>query len=213
MKIHTVFTTRRDGDVRKKKIPNTIFAQQVHGNAIAKVCSSDTGTIVQNVDGLVSRDSVRLGVHVADCVPILAYDTDAHVIGAAHAGWKGTLGNIAGIVISGMCALGADVTKIRVSIGPHIGVCCYEVPEDRAKKFSPRATRFFNHAWYIDLGRANVVQLTDAGILRKNISVSNQCTACHSDRYFSYRAYKQKNLPAGRQAYGEQMGVIWFGKR
>lgn len=209
MKVHTVFTTRHEGDMRRKKAPDTIYAQQIHGNRVAVVSACDLGKTIAGVDGLVSKDSVRLSVHSADCVPVLAWEENAGVIGAAHAGWRGTLGNIAGNLMRGMYALGADPKKIRVSIGPHIGVCCYEVPEDRAKKFLPYATRFFNNAWYIDLGRANVVQLTDAGILRKNISVSNQCTACHSDRYFSYR----KDLPAGRQAYGEQIGVIWIGKR
>jgi YfiH family protein len=216
MKVHTVFTTRHDGDMRKKNMTDAIVAEQVHGNTIAVVSLQDVGKVIPNVDGLVSRDRVRLVVHVADCVPILAHDIHAHILGAAHAGWRGTLGNIAKNLIASMKALGAEPVNIRVTLGPHIGVCCYDVPRNRAKKFSPNVVRFESGAWYIDLGRANYLQCIEAGVVPPHISVSDQCTACNVDTYFSFR----KDLPRrpaspnrGEQAgtkktFGEQMGVI-----
>ena len=201
MKVHTVFTTRNEGDMRKKKMTDAIVAEQVHGNTIAVVSLRDVGKVISNVDGLVSCDAVRLVVHVADCVPILAHDIHAHVLGAAHAGWKGTFGNIAKNLITSMKALGAEPKNIRVVLGPHIGVCCYDVPRKRAKKFSPNVVRFESGAWYIDLGRANYVQCIEAGVLPTHISVSDDCTSCQVKRYFSFR--KDTKI-----TFGEQMGVI-----
>lgn len=201
MKVHTVFTTRHDGDMRQKKTPDTIYAQQVHGTRVAVVSAGDAGKTIKGADGLVSRDPVRLAVHAADCVPVLAWEESSGVIGAAHAGWRGTVGNIARNLIRAMRGLGADPKKIHVSIGPHIGMCCYDVPEDRAKKFLPRVRRFDGRAWHIDLGCANLLQLTDAGIAAQHIIVSGDCTSCRVDTYFSFRKDTKKT-------YGEQMGVI-----
>jgi hypothetical protein len=201
MNVHTVFTTRHDGDVRKNKMTDAIVAEQVHGNAIAVVSLHDVGKVIPHVDGLVSRDAVRLIVHVADCVPILAYDIHEHVLGAAHAGWRGTYGNIAKNLITAMNTLGAEPKNVRVVLGPHIGVCCYDVPRERAKKFSQSAVRFDSRAWYVDLGRVNYLQFLEAGVLHSHISVSRQCTACNNDRYFSYRKDTKKT-------FGEQMGII-----
>ncbi len=203
MKMHAVFTTRHDGDMRQQKTPDTIYAQQVHGNDIAVVSSKDVGKVIPHVDGLVSRDPVRLAVHVADCVPILAHDIKKHILGAAHAGWKGTARNIAKNLVRSMQLLGAREKDIRIIIGPHIGACCYRVSETRAKKFSSQAIRFSDHDWYIDLGRENMLQLIDAGITPEHISVSRECTACNNDRYFSYRK-------DSHDTFGEQMGTIWI---
>lgn len=223
MKIHTVFTTRRDGDVRKKKFPNTIFAQQVHGNRIAAVSKDDRGKIIPAVDGLAYKHDkavpVHLAVRVADCVPILAYDESAGVIGAAHAGWRGTVGNIAGNLISIMHRLGADPTCIHVSIGPHIGTCCYHVTDDRAlafqKKFGMNQMLMVKESgrWHLNLAVANRLALTRAGVLTRHIHTSDVCTACHSDIYFSYRKDLPRRQAGTKETFGEQMGVIWIGKR
>lgn len=211
-----LFTTRHDGDARRKKFDTTIFAEQIHGNSIATVTASDADSIVPGVDGLVYRVNggapLHLAVRVADCVPILAWDTEVHVIGTAHAGWSGTLGNIVGNLISAMQKQGADPKKIRVSIGPHIGMCCYDVPEDRAKKFltkfgaDAKIASFFENAWHVDIGWANYVSCIRAGIVPKHIEAPIVCTSCQVDKYFSYR--KDSN-----ETFGEQIGAIWIGKK
>ncbi len=211
MKVHTLFTTRRDGDIRKKTMKDAVAAEQVHGNTIAVVSLKDAGSVIPSVDGLVSRDPVCLVVHVADCVPILAWDEDASVVGAAHAGWKGTMGHIAGNLITAMQKEGADAKKIHVSIGPHIGMCCYDVSGERAERFlqefgTAKVASFFENAWHVDIGWANYSELMRVGILPEHISAPIVCTSCQVDRYFSYR--KDSN-----DTFGEQMGAVWIGKR
>ena len=206
MNVNVTFTTRRDGDIRKKKTGDTIFAEQVHGNKIAVVSLKDKGKTIADVDGLVSDDHVRLGVLVADCVPILAYDDYRGVIGAVHAGWKGTLGNIAGNLIATMKREGADPKKIRAFTGPHIGACCYDVPKQRAKHFlaiNRQASSFFEGRWHVDIGLSNYTQLAAAGIEKSNIHAPVFCTSCQVDRYFSYR----KDT---KDSFGEQIGAVWI---
>jgi len=205
MKVHTIFTTRHDGDMRKKKFPDTVCCEQVHGNRIAVVRARDAGKTIPGVDGLVSTDSVRLAVRTADCVPVLAWDERRGVVGAAHAGTRGTRLRIAQNLISKMTKLGAKVQDIRVILGPHVGPCCYTVPEDRAKKFSASVIRYDGTRWFIDIGKENRQQCIEMGIIPKNITLSSECTACNTHKYFSFRKDSKKS-------YGEQMGVIWIGK-
>lgn len=128
----------------------------------------------------------------ADCVPILLYDPIAKAIGSVHAGWKGSKSNIIGKTIKTMQnQYGSRPQDIIAAIGPAIGVCCYEVGLDVAEHFvdhseivqpNKRKGKF-----QLDLKAINDMQLLDAGLMRSNIETSNICTACCSDRYFSYR--------------------------
>jgi YfiH family protein len=200
-----MFTTRQDGDTRKKTFSDTVFGEQVHGNRIAVSHAHDVGKIIPRVDGLVSRDCVRLAIRTADCVPILAWDEKHCVIGAAHAGTRGTMLRIAQNLIVAMEKLGAQAQDIHIILGPHVGLCCYNVPEDRAKKFSTNVTHYDGISWFIDIGKENRAQCIEVGIVPKNITVSSECTACNTKKYFSFRKDSKKS-------YGEQMGVIWIGK-
>lgn len=179
--------------------------KQVHGNKVAFVQEVDTNPVVQDVDGLVSNGR-QLCVITADCVPMLAVDPKTRVIGAAHAGWKGTLGGIAKNLIDLMVEKGADTKRIRVSIGPHIGFCCYNVPFDRAQLFRKKygtagIVKQINDLWHIDIGEANVRELKGAGVLEKNIDVLDLCTSCNIDSFYSYRKDSQ-------ESYGEMVGII-----
>ena len=148
-------------------------------------------------DGYVTREKgVALGVKTADCVPILLCDDKNGVIGALHAGWRGTACGIARVGIAKMRELGAEPEHIKAAIGAAIGACCYEVGEevylaardnlgeDIAKKFIlPSGEKY-----RADLKGLNRELLLGCGLLPENIDVSEHCTACESDRFFSHRA-------------------------
>lgn len=210
MSIVTRFTTRHDGDIRKKKFDDIIFAEQVHGTKIAVVLKNK-GKVIPGVDGLVYHGDgrIRLAVRVADCVPILAYDDQAEVVGVAHAGWRGTLGNIAGELIKTMCDKGADPANIRVSIGPHISMCHYDVTRERAKKYldmfdnDTKVASFFENRWHVDIGWANYRQLVHEGIVPAHIDARPTCTYCQNDKYFSFRRDT-------KETFGEIMGVVSY---
>lgn len=148
-----------------------------------------------DVDGLVTvTDDVILSVRSADCVPILLYDIKNNICGAVHSGWRGTQGNISGVAISKMCALGSDKKDIIAAIGPCAGVCCYEVGAelydifteintDYSKYFFPKE----NGKYHLDLTGLNTAVLINNGIDASHISACNLCTCCNTDTFFSHR--------------------------
>ncbi len=164
--------------------------RQTHSVNIMVVDEGFAGSLA-GVDGLVtSARGVALAINTADCVPVLLADPEAGVIGAAHSGWRGTVGGIAARCVGRMVALGADPSRISVWMGPSICCDCFEVGEEVAEQFS-----VFPHAVvscpgakpHIDLGVAIMQSLTDAGVKMENISLPPACSFCNPDRFFSAR--------------------------
>lgn len=191
-----------------------VLCQQTHGNKIAIITKEMKGrgvyehaSALPRSDGMVTdARGICLVVLVADCAPILFYDRERGVIGAAHAGWRGTL--------RGITRNAVEVFKKRYSsnpgdilagIGPSIGPCCYEVKEDfieRLKNLQPPYGALLqskNGRNYFNLWEANRIQLIEAGLPRANIELAEVCTACYSDIFFSRRRQKGK---AGHFAAG-----------
>lgn len=218
------YSDRHLGDMREENhreqflsslhlsLANLVLGEQVHGTNVGQVTTHDRGKEIRKTDGLVHKKTsgpMSLAVRVADCVPILAVDPYASIIGVAHAGWKGTLGGIAGNLIDRMKQSGADTKRVVVSIGPHIGMCCYNVAPDRAGQFADmfdndqRVISHFEGAPHVDLGYANVRQLRDAGIPADHIDAAITCTSCQVDTFYSYR----KDTT---ETFGEILGVIGY---
>jgi polyphenol oxidase len=169
-----------------------------------------------------NRPSLLLGVRTADCAPVLVVDPKKRVVAAIHAGWRGALQRIVTKTIGHLqMEFGSRPGDLLAAIGPAIGVCCYEVGTDVASAFTakfPNAAEFFDELrtgdepnplqWlnmmppghqpppknvHLDLPKANRLQLEEAGVPRKNIFVSDLCTACRSDLLFSYRKERAKS--------------------
>jgi len=181
------------------------FANQCHSANVAIVSDAQRGkgamekdSALGNFDGMVSNvKNICLAVQVADCVPILLYDPVQKVIGSLHAGWRGTLKKIVMEAVSKMIQnYGSRADDIYAGLGPANGPCCYEVGEDvyREARISLGLVKDVikpakNEGKYIfDQWTANVKQLTDAGLKREHIEVSEICTQCHADTFFSSRA-------------------------
>lgn len=203
MIVHT-FTTRAQGDMKnsvenRKKVVQKLFGEDREILMMAQKHTSKIGT-----DALISsRKDVAAAVFAADCVPILLSDNTMFAV--IHAGWRGTLGGITKKTVLEMKQNGAG--EIHAWIGPHIGMCHYDVPEERAKKFQEafgsdvRVASFFEGKWHVDLGWANYMHLLTAGVKKEHIKAPPTCTYCQSDTYFSFR--KEKN-----ELEGEIMGII-----
>jgi YfiH family protein len=187
-------------------ISSVTSGQQVHGIKIAKADSTDKGKILPGVDGLISKN-VPIGVTFADCVPILAVDPKKGVIGTAHAGWKGTLHGIAKELIWAMQKSGASLPNTYISIGPHIGMCCYNVPSDRATIFrstfgnDEKITAQIRGEWHLDIGYANYSLLKETGVPDDQIDIPILCTSCQISLFNSYRKDP-------KEKFSVQLGVI-----
>lgn len=179
-----------------------ISLPQIHSAEVRIVGEADRGLGYQRkadaaCDGYVTADpEVTIGVKTADCVPILLADEKAGVVGALHAGWRGTVAGIAREGIARMTALGADPARIKAAIGPAIGVCCYAVGEDfcRAVAESPCADLCLPHIHrdgerpHADLPAMNTAILLSAGLAAEHIDAARLCTCCRTDLFYSHRA-------------------------
>jgi len=168
---------------------------QVHGNRIRVVTKEDTGKLFTQTppeaDGLITNSpGVALMVYTADCVPVILHDPVKNVIGAVHAGWRGTASNIAGEAIKKMKdVFDCNCGDIRAAIGPCISKCCYETDSDVSLAL-PEFSAKHGAKFMVDLKEANRCLLDKAGV--RNIEISEECTSCKNDKYWSHRKTKGK---------------------
>ena len=183
-----------------------IGAEQTHETHIQRVFHSDAGkgakeyeTSFKRTDGLYTSDkNLLLTLMYADCVPILFYAPTSGFIGAAHAGWKGTVGEIAVKMVRAFQNEGVSSEEILVVIGPSICQNCYVVDNkviDKVQKlleeYDEKPYNLISEGQYrLDLKRLNMILLEKAGIPREHIEISTYCTSCHNDLFFSYRRDK-----------------------
>ncbi len=177
-----------------------VYTNQIHSATVLTVGKNDIGKIF-DCDGFVtSEPGVTLAVRTADCVPILLYDPQAGVIGAVHAGWRGTAGKIQQEAVKKMTELSAEAQNIKAAIGACIHKCCYTVGEDFQNTLydllgSGLTDRYVTKEGEVlraDLAELNRELLILQGVRPENISVSPDCTCCMPDLYFSHRASKGK---------------------
>lgn len=156
-------------------------------------------------DAMVTRvPGLALSILSADCQPALFADAEAGVVGAAHAGWKGTLHGVLEATVEAMEGLGARRDRIAVAIGPTISQRAYEVgPEfmDQVLAADERAARFFAQGQgdrlHFDLPGYGLLRLRQAGVAEAEWT--RHCTYSDPARFFSYRrSVHQKEADYGR---------------
>jgi YfiH family protein len=167
--------------------------KQVHSGDVIIVDSAENHDDLSEGDALVTDlKGVGIAIRTADCVPILLVDDRQSVIAAVHAGWRGTLSeiamNTARLIES---EYGISPSKLTAVIGPSIKKCCYEVGEDVASLFEERGQNSDQYLfksgkskYMLDLSLANKLGLQKAGVL--DIEVVDICTKCN-DSFYSYR--------------------------
>ncbi len=157
-------------------------------------------------DGYVTADpAVTLGVKTADCTPILmeaVVGGRAVAVSALHAGWRGTVADMAGEGVRRLTALAREVTgctdgavTVRAAIGPCIHACCLEVREDCLavvrSSLGDMAEGFIRRegeGTYLDMPAINRALLIRAGVAEEHVDVCGLCTACRTDLFYSHRA-------------------------
>ena len=184
-----------------------VFCRQIHSNGVHFVEQTDVGRgvdyrlhdIIQDTDALITDiPNVVLCIKTADCLPLFLYAPEKRVIGIAHIGWRGAMAQLAIKTINSMQdKYGVDCSKLLAVVGVGCGGCCYEVSESVANYFP---SKFYNKTQsgkiYLHLKEFVKTQLKTCGLSDGHIEISNICSICNSDKYFSYRA---------------QNGVVGFG--
>lgn len=163
------------------------------------------GGVVLDTDGLVTREkNIFLSVTAADCLPVFFSDPIAGVVGIAHAGWRGIVLGVIGKTLEKMSECGAAKENVSVAIGPHIGVCHFEIQTDILPRFAQyekyvikkegKSQSIANDVTrlFVDLEGIVKEQLRAAGIAKTHIETSPLCTFCESQTFFSYRRERSK---------------------
>ena len=176
------------------------IAGQVHGAEIKLV---DAPGLFPGYDGLVTRTSnLLLCISAADCAAVLLADGETDVVGACHAGWRGTVAHVVERTIKTMEAEGARPGRLRAYVSPCISREHFEVGPEVAAQFDDA---FVHHLPgkekpHVDLKAAIRDQLVRADVRPDAIEVAPQCTFAEPEAFFSYRAQ--------RGTTGRMMGFV-----
>jgi hypothetical protein len=181
--------------------PETIFdAWLVHSAEVVRAdAPRDMSRLPEKADAILTdRPTVTLFMRFADCVPVLLYDPHRRVIGIAHAGWLGTIRRVGAAAVEAMQAwYGSNPADIHAAIGPSIAAHHYpvgsEVVQQVRKSFGKDAPALLpdsNGAVQFDLWAANRLILEQSGI--RQIELSELCTACHLQDWYSHRGENGK---------------------
>lgn len=199
-------------------------AEQTHEDHIVKITPELTGygamdynESIKGTDGFYTKENnTLLTLCYADCVPLFYYAPDHSLIGVAHAGWKGTVKNIAGKMIQ-LWELTEKVSpsEIQVAIGPSIDGCCYIVDElviqqvkEALPHYSPTDKLYMEKVagqFALNLKEVNKQLLIQAGVSEDNILTSTLCTSCEDKLFFSHRRDKGST--------GRMLSFIGFKRR
>jgi YfiH family protein len=175
-----------------------VDCQQVHENNISVVDRNSIGKTIKGSDGLVTKEkNLFLTVYVADCLPILAFDPKKEICGIAHAGWRGTVGNIAKNLIASFKELGSKTGNIKIVFGPCLDFCHYEIKDNVASKFREVGLEkailvSVSGKIYLDLREANLNQLKEAGVLSNNIALNRKFCTYEMNDFYSFRREKEE---------------------
>jgi YfiH family protein len=184
---------------------------QVHSAAAVTVTSPWEIPHNPKADAMATdKKGIALGILAADCAPILFSDSEAHVIGAAHAGWNGALSGVTETAVAAMIGLGAKRERIRAAIGPCISQAAYEVGPEFQPRFiaaDPANARFYipsqrERHWQFDLPAYVAHRLRQSGIAA--VETLPACTYAREADFFSYRRATHRK----EADYGRQLSVI-----
>lgn len=128
------------------KRPSLVTLRQIHSDLIHRVNKRSEGPNAG--DGLITcTPGLLLGVQTADCLPVILVDRKNRVVGAFHAGWRGTFQRIVEKGVGEMRRwFNTKPADVLAAIGPGIHACCYQVGEEVRDKFHSQfayADKFF----------------------------------------------------------------------
>ncbi len=175
------------------KLPRIAQLKQIHSANVVVLDDIENHDDLREGDSIItSLKDVGIGIRTADCVPILIVDRDKSIVAAVHAGWRGTLSEIAIKTINTIKSeYGIDSSLLTSVIGPSISSCCYVVGEDVAALFKERFSNCDQYLfesgeskYVLDLGIANKIALEKAGVA--DIEIVDICTKCNAN-FYSYR--------------------------
>lgn len=175
---------------------------QVHGTGVTRVTLTERGrgaapgNFLGETDGLITVEpGLVLTAYAADCQLLFFVEPHIPVIALAHAGWRGALAGMAGLVVAYLQKhFAVEPSNLLAAISPAICPQCYRVDEEVAGCFrdagwegGPYLEPDAEGRFKLDLSSINAAQLRDAGIEEDHLVENSWCTACRPDLFYSYR--------------------------
>jgi YfiH family protein len=202
--------------INRGRVAGAMDLSLTHLVTLHQVHSADVVTLTAPPEGRLRADALvtatpglGLAVLTADCQPVLFADAAAGVIGAAHAGWRGSRDGVLEATVAAMERLGANRGRMSVVIGPTISQAAYEVGPEFLEEFlqdDPANHRFFANGqggrFQFDLPGYSLTRLRAAGV--GQAEWTGHCTYRDAERFFSYR----RSVHAGEADYGRLISVI-----
>ncbi|WP_408010906.1 peptidoglycan editing factor PgeF [Pseudalkalibacillus sp. A8] len=205
--VNVIENRKRLAEAIGTQLNQWVFAHQVHDNQIQKVGQKDKGkgsnsydSGMMGIDGLFTKErDLVLALAYADCVPIYFFSKEVHIVGIAHAGWKGSVKGIASRMIeTWVKEENVPVESIHIVVGPSIQHCCYEVDQRVISQVDGALERVYdrpytsteNSKFQLNLQQLNKQLLLKSGVLEENIHITDLCTSCNVNEFFSHRKEK-----------------------
>jgi len=180
-----------------------VFLHQVHGSDGMVIKSLEQAKSMKLLDSvgdflITNVPGIMLGILTGDCLPVVVYDPKNNVIGAAHAGWRGSVGGVLEAMVAEMHNMyGSSIQDLIFSFGPSAKICCYEVDRVFADTVATiqagiKALVLRHGKIYFDVPLYNTLRLVEVGALPENIDITHVlCTICGT-AFHSYRRDKTK---------------------
>ncbi len=191
--------------VNKKKLA---LMYQTHSNKVVVINTKNKNKLKYKSDALITKiKGLALGVVTADCVPIILFDVNNHIIACIHAGWKGASSGIIENTIKKIKRLNSK-NKIYAAVGPCIGHKSYEVDFPFYKKFILKSKK--NKIYFVknrnNKKLFNLRKYVNDKLIKLNVIVDNIHRDTFTDRrnFFSYR----RSQKLGQNDYGRCISVI-----
>ena len=209
--VHVAVNRKRAVEALDGNPDQLVTLYQVHNRNTVRVERPWERRDAPKADAMVTdQPGITLGILTADCAPILLADEAGGVIGAAHAGWRGTFAGIIESAIEAMTNLGAKPSRIVAAVGPCIGFSSYEVGPEFPEPFlldDQSNSRFFKAAsrprhFLFDLAGYAARRLHNAGV--SSIDRLDHDTFADDTSFFSYR----RTLHRGEDDYGRLLSAI-----
>ncbi len=184
---------------------------QIHSPQVVVVTEPWAPDFAPQADAMVTdKPGIALGILSADCAPVLFADEKAHVIGAAHAGWKGAIGGVLEATVEAMTALGAERNRIVAAIGPCISKDAYEVGAEFHDRFLEDDG--LNGKWFSSSENAGHFMFDLPGYVEAKLKASDigtvaqigRCTYQEQKRFFSFRRTTHRK----EKDYGRQISAL-----
>lgn len=182
---------------------------QIHSATVVTIDDASQSKGVEADAMVTATPGLCLSILTADCQPVLFADTNAGVIGGAHAGWKGALNGVLEATVEAMVALGAKTENIRAAIGPSISQAAYEVGPEFFETFldeDNQNSRFFaggdGNRMHFDLPAYGLHRMRNAGL--RDVEWIRHCTYADPDRFYSYR----RSVHTQEADYGRLISTI-----